>query len=93
MPSIKYRDPKTHEFKRIPMVMIGDEGPSPLDNFVYDQVVPAEVWNITHNMSKYPSVTIINSANERVFADVVYIDDQSLQIKFSAPMSGRATLN
>ena len=93
MPSLKYRDPVTGELKRLPMVSItgGDEGND--KTYVHTQITASDTWNIQHNLNKYPSVTIINTANEQAFGDIIYIDTNNVQIKFSAAMSGRATLN
>jgi hypothetical protein len=34
--------------------------------FVYDQVIPATVWTITHNLNKYPSVDTVDSSRAAV---------------------------
>ena len=62
-------------------------------NYVYNQAVAASTWTITHNLNKYPSVSIVDSANDNVFGNVVYDSANSLTINFSAAFAGTAYLN
>lgn len=51
-------------------------------------------WNITHNLDKFPSVTVIEDTdNDVVFGDIFYTDSNNLTITFSAAFSGKAFLN
>lgn len=61
--------------------------------FIFDQLVSSSEWMIQHNLEKYPSVTILDSAGTNVIGDVVYIDNNNLKIIFSSKMSGKAYLN
>lgn len=60
---------------------------------IHNQTVSSSTWNITHNLNKYPSVSIIDSSNEEVIGEVEYTNANSLIVKFSAPFSGKAFLN
>jgi len=51
------------------------------------------IWEIIHNLEKYPSVTVIDSANTIVEGEVTYIDLNTLNVNFSAGFSGTAYLN
>ncbi len=62
-------------------------------NFVFTQAIPSATWNITHNLGKFCSVTVVNTSNEIVIGDIAYVNDNSLTITFSAPFSGKAYLN
>ena len=62
-------------------------------NFVFTQSIPSATWNITHNLGKFCSVTVVDTSNEIVIGDVTYANDNSLTITFSAPFSGKAYLN
>ena len=61
--------------------------------YIYTQLASSTIWNITHNLDKRPSVTIVDSAGSLVVGDVNYIDDSSLTIKFTSSFSGSAYLN
>jgi hypothetical protein len=60
---------------------------------IHNQTLSSSTWNITHNLNKYPSVSVVDSSNEEVIGEVVYVNSNSLTVKFSAPFSGKAFLN
>lgn len=62
-------------------------------NFVFSQNVSSALWYVVHNLNKYPSVTVVDSGQNVVIGEVVYIDENTLQIEFTAPFSGKAYLN
>ena len=61
--------------------------------FVFTQGVPATTWNIQHNLGKFPSVSVINNNNIVINGEVTYIDNNNVQLNFSAGFSGKAYLN
>lgn len=67
--------------------LVGDK------NFVYTQAVPAVTWTITHNLEKYPSVSVVNSSNQLGYGQVNYISLNQLTLTFSAAFAGKAFLN
>jgi len=62
-------------------------------NFVFTQGIPSATWNITHNLGKFPSVSVVDTADQLMYGDTEYINENSLTITFSAPFSGKAYLN
>ena len=62
-------------------------------NFTFTQGAPATTWTITHNLGKFPSVSVVDTADTQVYGEVEYIDDNSLRITFSAAFGGKAYLN
>ena len=62
-------------------------------NFVFSQGTPASTWTITHDLNKFPSVSVVNSANEVVYGEIDYIDVNSLTVTFNGGFSGKAYLN
>ena len=62
-------------------------------DFVYIKSTPDKVWDITHNLDKYPSVTILDSAGSVVMGDITYTSKSTLTVTFSAAFSGKAYLN
>jgi hypothetical protein len=76
----------------------GDPGTDGIDGsgdktYEHIQTVAASVWNITHNLGKYPSVTIVDSGGNTVEGAVVYVDLNQVTAVFSAPFGGKAECN
>ena len=61
--------------------------------FVYTQDVPSTLWNVQHDLDKFPSVSVVNNNNVAMYGEVIYIDQNNLQIEFSAGFSGKAYMN
>jgi len=62
-------------------------------NYVFIQGVPSTVWTITHNLGKFPSVSVVNINNITMYGDITYLNENELQIEFSAGFSGKAYMN
>lgn len=65
----------------------------PPETFVFVQSAPASTWNITHTLNKYPSVSIVDSANNEVDGDINYVDQNNITLNFASSFSGKAFLN
>lgn len=63
------------------------------ETFVYEQGIPADTWNITHNLNKYPSVMLTDSAGRVFQSEIDYIDTNSLVVYINGAVSGKAYLN
>ena len=61
--------------------------------FVYTQNVPSTSWTVTHNLNKFPSVSVVDTANTQVFTRAEYIDTNTLILTFSAAFAGKAYMN
>lgn len=59
----------------------------------FPQGIASSTWNITHNMGKNPSVTIVDSSGTVVEGAVKYIDNNRLIITFKEAFKGTAYLN
>ena len=70
-----------------------DGPPTPLTTFPFTQTSPSAQWNIQHDLGRYPSVTVVDSAAQVVDGDIDYIDANNISVSFSAPFSGVAYLN
>jgi hypothetical protein len=66
---------------------------SPDKTFEFDQGQPALVWTIQHNLNKFPSVTVVDTANTVVNSQVNYIDKNNITINNTAQFAGKAYLN
>ncbi len=62
-------------------------------SYVHSQGVSSNEWTISHNLGKRPSVVIVDSAEDVVYGEVRYIDDNTIRIKFTGGFSGKAYLN
>lgn len=61
--------------------------------FVFDQQVASNEWVITHNLNKYPSVTIIDTLDRVVYGEIQYLSANQLKLSFTSNFSGKAYLN
>lgn len=61
--------------------------------FVYNQATSSDVWEIEHNLDKYPSVTVVDSGGSVVVGEIVYIDKNNIRITFTSAFSGKAYFN
>ena len=64
-----------------------------LSGFSFVQVSAIAQWNITHNLGRYPAVTVIEAGGGQVFGGIVYNSLNHLTINFSPAMAGAAYLN
>ena len=71
---------------------VWDDAPQ-APTFVFTQGVPSTTWNITHNLGKFPSVSVVDTADQLMYGNTEYFNQNSLTITFSAPFSGKAYLN
>ena len=60
---------------------------------VHVQGNASAVWNVTHNMGKFPAVDVIDTGGTNVEGDIFYVDANNLTLTFSAPFTGTAYLN
>ena len=76
------------------LVEKGDQGDLGQDKtFPYEQHTAESVWDITHGLEKFPSVTVIDSGGTNIEGNVLYLDENNIRIIFSDPFTGKAYLN
>lgn len=61
--------------------------------YIHTQMTAAKIWTVTHNLGKFPSVSVVDSAGSAVIGDVEYLDKDCVRISFSAAFGGHAYLN
>ena len=71
---------------------VGPSGEGDL-NFTYTQTSPSDEWTITHNLGKFPSVSVTDSGGSKWQTEVEYVDENTCIVRFSAAFSGKAYLN
>lgn len=62
-------------------------------HFTFTQNIASDVWEVEHNLNKYPGVTIVDSAENVVIGDIIYLDENNVRLVFSSAFSGKAYLN
>ncbi|MAO19395.1 MAG: hypothetical protein CMJ25_01480 [Phycisphaerae bacterium] len=62
-------------------------------NFVFTQTTAASTWVVTHNLNKYPSVSVVDSANTTVYGEVAYNSLNQVTITFKSAFTGKAFFN
>ena len=66
--------------------------------YTHNQSGVYNTWTITHNLNRFPSVTVVDSADTIVYGTVVYNSANQLTITFfqagsALAFSGKAYLN
>jgi hypothetical protein len=62
-------------------------------HFVHVQGPPQNIWTVTHNLNKKPSLTVIDSSGNMVVGKLTYVNLNILTIQFASPISGEAICN
>ena len=70
----------------------GGGGASDL-TYIHTQMTAASVWKIEHNLSKFPSVSVVDSAGSVVVGECTYVDKDNIKLVFSSAFAGYAYLN
>lgn len=60
---------------------------------VFKQETPSPVWQIEHNLSRYPSITIQDNDKNELIGDVNYVSENVIEITFTRACSGTVYLN
>lgn len=63
------------------------------ENYVHDQQVASNSWVVPHSLNKFPSVSVVNTANQTIVGDITYNSLNQLTITFTSPISGKAYIN
>jgi len=61
--------------------------------YVFSQNTPSTTWEITHNLGKFPSITVIDTGNTVVNGEYNYTSNIKVTLNFSAAFAGKAYLN
>ena len=51
------------------------------------------VVNVTHTLNKFPSVTVVTTANDIIYGEVQYATTSTLTLTFTSAQSGKIYLN
>lgn len=61
--------------------------------YTHTQILPDISWVVIHDLNKYPNVTILDSNNKKIDAEVKYIDLNNLMINFEEALTGKVICN
>lgn len=61
--------------------------------YIHEQGVASDTWVIEHNLNKYPSVTLIDTAGTIFIGRVEYIDTNNCIVTINGSTKGKALLN
>ena len=64
-----------------------------IDTFIFDQAVPSDIWVIVHNLNKYPSVVVVDSAGTQFMAQIEYNSRNQVTVYLNGMTTGKAYLN
>lgn len=61
--------------------------------YAHDQMTASALWTVNHNLNKYPSVSVTDSAGNVVEGDIAFVSGNQLTIVFSSAFAGKAYCN
>lgn len=64
-----------------------------VNSYVHDQAVASSTWVINHNLGRYPSVTVVDSAGTQFIVQVEYNSKNQLTVYMNGSTTGKAYLN
>ena len=62
-------------------------------NYVHDQGSASATWVVTHNLNKYCSVTVVDTANTVVIGGIEYNSVNQVTLTFRSAFGGKAYFN
>ena len=62
-------------------------------HYTHNQGSASATWNVSHNLNKFPSATVVLSTGQKGYGDVTYIDSNSLTVSFAGAETGKAYIN
>lgn len=62
-------------------------------HYTHNQGSASATWNVTHNLNKFPSATVVLSTGQKGYGDITYVDANNLTITFTGAESGKAYIN
>lgn len=93
-----YTHPETHSASMITetedrVFLTSKEKELVLSSFIHDQIASSSRWVVEHDLDKYPSVTIVDTAGTVIVGQINYISKSEIELFFTSAFSGKAYLN
>ena len=70
----------------------GPQGPAGGAAFVYQQVAPAAIWTINHNLGYKPSVELLDAGSQEIDGQVAHPTDNQTVVTLNPASAGLARL-
>lgn len=70
-----------------------EEALDKLNTFIYEQAIASDTWEIEHNLGRFPSVEVVDTAGNKFFPAVQWINENKLIITMNGATKGKAFLN
>lgn len=67
--------------------------PNIIPSTIYQQTNSSNVWTIAHNLNRFPSVIVVDSAGSKVEGDIDYIDANNVRVTFGNAFAGTVYLS
>ena len=64
-----------------------------VNTYVHDQATASDTWVVEHNLSRYPSVVVVDSAGTQFIVQVEYNSKDKITIYMNGSTTGKAYLN
>lgn len=61
--------------------------------YIHEQTIANPIWTISHNLNRFPSVTLVDTNDEVMIGDITYINSNTIQVFFTSSIDGKAYLN
>jgi len=61
--------------------------------FIYTSGGAFLTWNISHNLGRYPSVTVVDLIGNVVNCSIQYVDANTINVSFTSAFNGKAYIN
>lgn len=62
-------------------------------HYTHVQGTAEATWEVTHNLNKRASVTVVDSTDNVVIGEIEYLTMNSVRLKFAGAFSGKAYFN
>lgn len=80
------------KIKVLEVLLSSQNSIEPINSFTFQQELASSVWTIPHNLNRKPSVTVYDNLNQIIYADVSYVDENTVRIVHGRPIIGSAYL-
>lgn len=64
-----------------------------VNTYVHDQALSSDTWIVNHNLNRYPSVVVVDSAGTQFIVQIEYNSRNQLTIYINGATTGKAYLN